>query len=200
MTEFGPEAGPYDSDPAYSPPPPTRPPSGPAAYGPTYPPPPGYPAGFLPTYRAYVAPSPYAARPGAALGAAVVAYVLAGLLVVASFVLFTGAALVDDADRLDSNVPATSELVFDGIVDLVAAGLLITGGVLLTLRRAHGRTVLLVACALTLIDSVYWFVNADWIRGSVGWTLGFTALAVAIVVLVASPTVGRWLRLTPPRP
>ena len=116
----------------------------PQQYG-QYPPQPGNPYAYPYPYPYPYPPPP--GRPGTATAAAVLAFVAAGLLIVAALILFTGASIIHDiGDSVRSNTdPTTTEFSFDGIVDLISATLLISGGVMFAGRKAAGRTMLATA-------------------------------------------------------
>jgi len=201
--------------PPYSPPPPTANPYGgqygPApqqSYGQPYAPqqPYGQPPPYGPTPPAYNAygypPAPGADRPGQVTGSAVLAYVLAGLLILAGALLLAGASTVDSfGNEFNSDTSsATTELAFDGFANLIAAGLLIAGGVSLSGRHIRGRTMLAVGAAITLVECVYWLVRTSAAGGVLVFVLLFGALAVLSLVLAVSGTASQWLRATPAPP
>ncbi|MEP7179460.1 MAG: hypothetical protein ABI775_10250 [Pseudonocardiales bacterium] len=153
-----------------------------------------------PTYNAYnYPPQQMDARPGTVAGACVLAYVLAGLLILAGALLLFGASTVDsfgNAFNTDTT-NVTAELAFDGFADLLAAGLLIAGGVSLSGRNVRGRTMLLVGAAITLIEGVYWLVRTSAEGGVFVFVVVFGALAVVSLVLAVSGTVSQWLGAAP---
>lgn len=198
MTEVPDE--PYDPNPVAPYPPPSQyPPYGPYPQNPPYPP---YPYGGYPPNGWY--PGLWNdPRPSAVLGSAVVAYIGAGLLVLAGILLFFGATVVSAFSDTagDSYRILTTELFVDGLVNLVAAGLLVGGGVALTGRSARGRTVLTVGCGIVIVEAVYWTIRSD--VTSSGWAFTFGALAVISLVLSWTAPVHRWLRgesVAPPAP
>jgi hypothetical protein len=198
--------------PAYTPPPATVQPPVQQPYGYPYPPPPGYP-GYPPGYALQHPgyPSPYppgygyqylpypprgSGRPGMVLAAAVLGYVVAGFLIIAGIGLLAGATLVHD---LGSNGgfdtrDATAELTFDGIVNFVAGGLLISGGVLLAGRRVTGRVLFLTAVAIDIGAAIYWLSRAgSGDGGIVFYALLFNVPAIIAACFVLTPSVRRWL-------
>ena len=155
----------YPAYPAYPGYPPA--PNQPAPYG--YPPPPGYPPygypygysyGYPTGYPGYPAPS--AGRPGTTTASAVLAYVTAGLLILAALILFVGASALDS---MTSDHPffatgdVSGELDLDAAVNLFAAGLLIVGGVQLAARKRAGLQLVCVGSGITVICSIYWLVR-----------------------------------------
>src|SRR4051794_17307809 len=121
---------------SYSPPPPARPPAHQGGYHPVSapaPPPPGYPGAY---------PAPWdTGRPVGVMGASVLAYIDAGLLILAGLLLLVGASAVDSFNQAfgSNDTNAAVELATDGLVNLVAAGLMIAGGVLMETRSERGR-------------------------------------------------------------
>ncbi|MGH3744682.1 MAG: hypothetical protein ACRDTP_07480 [Mycobacteriales bacterium] len=143
-------------------------PTEPGHYGPPYaptgygaPPPasgpvPGY--GYPPPgYFGYPPPQP--PRPGQVVTAAVLGYVLAGLLVLSGVLLLLGADLADALPAGAAASGVTAELAVDGVVDLIVAGLLIGGGITVVGRSRAGRTLLVAGAAITLADAIYWMVR-----------------------------------------
>ncbi|MCW2644052.1 MAG: conserved rane protein of unknown function [Pseudonocardiales bacterium] len=167
-------------------------------YGQQYAPPQyGQPYGPTPpAYNAYgYPPQQVGVRPGSVTGASVLAYVLAGLLILAGALLLVGASTVDsfgNAFNTDTS-SLTAEFAFDGFADLIAAGLLIAGGISLSGRDTRGRTMLVVGAAITLIECAYWLVRSSAAAGVFVFVLVFGALAVIAVVLAVSSTTSQWL-------
>jgi hypothetical protein len=180
-----------EPQPRYTPPPPTVPPHPypePQQYGqhyPAYPPYSPYPQVFGPP------------RPGAATASSVVAFVLAALLIIAGIVLFLDATVVHaigEESGLDLADP-TAEFLFDGMLDLVAGGVLITGGVLLMARNPHGRAWLLVGVAVDVAAAMYWLSrNHGGDAALTFYAVLFAVLGVVTAALLAPPSVQRWLR------
>jgi hypothetical protein len=202
MSEYPSEPQP----PGYTPPPPTQyppanqpyPASGYPAYPPAYPPP-GYPQGYQPYpqqgYGPYPTPSG-SGRPGTVIGAAVLAYIVAGFLIIAGVSLFSGASTINDiGNSVDADTSsATAELVVDGLLNLLAAGLLIAGGVQLTGRKLAGRTMLAVGVGLVVAEGLYWLIRVgDGAGVIVFWVGVFVAPAVVAVCLAGGAQVRRWL-------
>lgn len=193
--------------PPYTPPPATANPYG-NQYGPApqqpygqqpYGPPQSY-GPTPPAYNAYGYPAPQVdARPGTVLGASVLAYVLAGLLILSGALLLFGASTVDSlGDAFNSDTSSvTAELALDGLADLLAGGLLIAGGVSLSGRHLRGRTMLVVGTTITLIECVYWLARTSADGGVFVFVVVFGALAVISLVLAVSGTASQWLRGAP---
>lgn len=128
--------------PSYTPPPQYGgyPPAGQQPYGqPSYPQP-GYPPQYGTPYGVPTGPQ----RPGAALAAAVLSYIQAGIVLLASFVILAAAS-------------AATEALLLGILQLISVGLLIFGAVQIT--SGSGRTLLVIASALQLGLVVYYLIR-----------------------------------------
>lgn len=157
-----------------------------------------YPA--PPGYNAYGYPAPQGERPGQTTASSVLAYVLAGILIFSGIGLLFGASAVNsvgDAFNNDTS-NATAELAFDGIIDLVAGGLLIGGGILLSGRQRRGRALLVSGAAITLADAVYWLIRGG--AGAIFVVLVFVTLAVLAIVFALSSQTTAWLNGAPPAP
>jgi hypothetical protein len=196
----------------YTPPPPTAPPPAPPSGQPGYPPYPSYPA--HPQYPAYPAaqyPYPYGPyaypyggypppsgprRPGVATTAAILAFVLSGLLMVAGLVLFLNASIVHSIGEqggFDLS-DATAELAFDAVVDFVAGGLMLAGGLMMLGRKPHGRTLVLIAAVIDLGCAIYWLVRAGGdLAAIVFWAVVFLSLGVLTGAFTVHPSARRWL-------
>ena len=200
---------PYAGQPYYGPPQQPYGPYPPQQYGPPgygqYPPPqqayPGYPQ-YAP-YQHQPYPYVYArppGRPGTVTASAVLAFVTAGLLIVAALFLFAGASLISDfGDAVDrSTGSTTSELTLDGMINMIASVLLIAGGVMLTGRKPLGRTLLTVGSGIVVACSIYWLVRFDTFGGGiVFYALLFGALVVIAVCMAYTATSRAWLAAAP---
>lgn len=193
---------PYDPNPASPPPSGYVPAPGqyPQPYYGQYPQPQGYPGypGYPPPYPGYPPPPPYGTpRPGTATAANVLAYVTAGLLIAAGLLLFFGASIVSGLDELDNNSHSivTAELVLDGMLDLVAAGLLIAGAVSFGARNAGGRIMLSVGSGIVLGEALYWIVRSS--GDATFWALVFAALVIVSLSLAWSSGANAWIRGAP---
>ncbi|MEO9138427.1 MAG: hypothetical protein ABI345_05110 [Jatrophihabitans sp.] len=180
----------------------------------------GYPAqayaqpGYPPQPYAAYPPQPYGyapypgapqgpGRPGVATAAAVLAYVNAGLLILSGSFLLLGASIATDIERgYNNNTGLSSELGFDGFLNLVTAGLLIAGAVMMTGRKPTGRILLAVGNAVVLAEAVYWLTrfNGDEYRlgGFIVYAVLFGALAILPLAFSFSGNVSRWLRREAP--
>lgn len=182
---------------------------------PGYPPPPGYQqqgySGYA-QYQGYPPQQPYGGyppygpsgqrRPGSATASAVLAFVAAGLLIVAAIILFSGASATSDfGDSFNTSTgSATAELSFDGLVNLVAAALLIVGGVMLSGRKSKGRTLVAVSTAIVIASGIYWMARANSYGGTVFFALAFAALVVIAASLAFTSTTRDWLQTNPAAP
>lgn len=163
-----------------------------AGYG-AYPPSPypgaGYPGGLPPGY-----PNPYGGppgafgpqRPGAALAAAVLSYIQAGLVLLGStFVLAAGTQL--------------TEALVVGVLQLVSVGLLIFGSVQVT--GGAGRRVMLVATAAQLLLVVYYLFRLPMIdtfdinssEGAFVYPLFYAVLPGVALGLTLTRAVADWI-------
>jgi hypothetical protein len=175
----------------YQGPPPTAP-----AYG--YPPPQGYPApyGYPPPYGPPgYGPPPWAPprapqRPGQVITSAVLAFVQALLVLVASLYLWFFASIFDVAieQSRGAYTSATAEaLASEGValagVQLLSAVLLaVAGGVALTRRSRRTWVLLLGAHAVQVVLAVYWVVRVTGVGGE--------GVAVFALLFAAAPLVG----------
>ncbi|WP_375504093.1 hypothetical protein [uncultured Jatrophihabitans sp.] len=159
-----------------------------APYG--YPPAPGYPSYGYPS-------APRDLRPGLATASAVLAFVTAGLLVLAGLLLFLGGAIAGDVeDSFDSGTHIGLELALDGVVNLVAGGLLIAGGVMLVGRNRNGRVLLSIGGGIVVAAAVYWILRFDDISSD-SWAFDavmFLVLTVLALSFAWCTPVTRWLR------
>jgi hypothetical protein len=154
----------------------------------------GYPGAY-----GYPGMQPGQRRPASLTAAAVLGYVNAGLLVIAGLLLFTGASLVnsvdESADGLDLESFST-ELTFDGFVNLLAAGLLIAGGMIMTARRPNGRALYGAGAGIVGIETIYWLgrwgSRVDDVSGILVYALIFAALAIVGVGLAWSRDGTTW--------
>jgi hypothetical protein len=150
-----------------------QPPANPYAQMPPY----GY--GYPPGYG----PQPGDGRPGTTIAAAVLGYVGGGLLILAGVLLFFGASFVTSIDNASGNDHGgfAGQLSLLGVVNLVAAGLLIAGSVSLTGRSARGRSMYSIGAAIVVVLSVIW--TAWWADRSGGGVVVYALLFAAIVIV-----------------
>ncbi|UOY02850.1 hypothetical protein [Blastococcus sp. PRF04-17] len=213
----------------YTGPPPSDPyrvPGGPSPYGPpvygaapytAYGPPQQYPG--WPPYGAghpgYWMPPGRPQRPGGVIAAAVLAFVQAGIVVIASIYLWFFASLADLAlSGVDSSYsPAVvNALATEGtalaIIQLVSAVLLVGAGVrALNARTAGARRLLLGAHAVQVALSLYWAVRLTVVLGDgaeSGPLLAFTAIFAAgpivSIGLLLTAVARQWFRSWGPNP
>jgi hypothetical protein len=200
-------------EPGYAGPPPTVRPQGPGAAGPygtgtappygygpgPYGPPPpyGYPYGPPAYGPAYAGPPRPPGRPGQVTGAAVLTFVHAAIVLVASLYIWFFASVAGLA--VEAN-PTTAPAVAHeftrlgttlSIVQLVSVVLLVTAGVLaLTRRSSLAFLVLIAAHGVQLVLAAYWAVRLDDLLGpaaidGVGGVLAVFALFFSALPLVA---------------
>lgn len=152
----------------------------------------GYPRPFAPAYSPYGAPA--RSRPGTALAASVLGYVDAGLLILAGLVLFFGASEIQSFDNTfgTDNGSVTTELIVNGLLNLVVAGLLIAGAVGLMQSARSGRVLLSVGGALCVAQAIYWLVRAHRTETTV-WVIVFMAMSAVMLALAWTRTVSAWL-------
>lgn len=143
-------------------------------------------------------------RPGTVIASAVLGYVTAGLLILAGLLLFFGASFVsafDDASGQRHTI-LTTELVVDGLLNIVVAGLLIGGAASFAGGSRSGRTLLSVGCGIVLVEAVYWAIRTG--ADAIFWVILFGALAIVPLAMGWTNAVTAWLRTTgaasPPMP
>jgi hypothetical protein len=187
--EPSPDDSPIDPNPSYEYPPDDRrvpPPGAPA------PPPTGYPGSY---------PAPWdSGRPNAIPAAAVLAYIDAGLLILAGLLLLAGASAVDSWNTAfgSHDNAITTELAVDGVLNLLAAGLQIAGGVMISSRSETGRTLLSAGGGLCIAAGLYWVLRAQAV-GVLVWTIVFVALPIIAISLAWTAPATQWLRGEDPR-
>ena len=134
------------------------------------------------------------------MAAAVLAYVNAGLLILAGALLLFGASVVSDFENsTGSGSDYGVEIALDGLLNLVAAGLLIAGAVMFTSGKSTGRLLLTVGCAIVIAESVYWLTRFNSVitnSGTVVWALLFGVLAVLPLAFAYTGAVTRWIQGT----
>jgi hypothetical protein len=146
---------------------------------------PGYP-GYPPQP---VAPQ----RSGTAVAAAVLSFVGGGLLIIAAVVLFSSARAATDLFSTDA-ADLSTELNIDGFVNLIAATLLIPGGVLLLGGKVLGQTLTAIGSVIVVVATVYWVIRAQGVySGALVFGVLFTALAVVGASLAYAPSSRAWI-------
>ena len=174
---------PIDPNPQYQSPPPWA--------GGTFPPGPA-PA---PGYPEPSGTSWYDDRPASIPAAGVLAYVDAGLLILAGLLLLVGASAVDSWNNAfgshDNSI--TAELAADGLINMVAAGLQIAGAITIAARSERGRLLLTVGGGLCIAAGVYWVLRVYDV-GVVIWAIVFVTLPIVALALAWSAPATDWLR------
>jgi hypothetical protein len=134
------------------------------------------------------------------VGAAVVGWAGAALLVLAAVLLFFGAAFVRDFDAGGGPFYAT-EFTVDGILNVLAAAVLVVGAAQLMSRSTAGRLLLSGGAAYVLTAAVYWLVRWAGRTGGavIGYAVIFAAVAVVALALAWARDASRWLAGKPPR-
>jgi hypothetical protein len=160
------------------------------AYGqPAYGPPPGYPPG----YGDYP-PAPVAnRRPGAVTAAAVLAFVQAGLVIVAGIVLLSGGTSMIDYGGQVSGLGTEWTIV--AIITIICGGVILAGGVQLFKGKA---ALVVIGSALSLLISVYWVIRISSFDVNIGpalvWPLIFAVLPVITLALALGSSSKAWSR------
>ncbi len=160
---------------------------------------PGYvPPGWVPGPYPGYPPAPYGAgypprgpvKPGVVTGAAVLAFVQAGLLVIGGIVTLAGGTALQSVD-VSVQRGLSGVLTVMGFLTLVAAGLLIAGGVTVHNRKPW---LLVAGCALSLVLSVWWAVQFDILTFTVTWPLILAIMPIISLSLVFGPAARAWMR------
>jgi len=160
---------------------------------PGYPQQPGYPAGYqlVPMYQVPRRPP----RPGAAVAAAVLAYVQSGFVLIGGISLFSGASeLGYNTERaLTGGSRISSELTVVAIITILAGGLLIAGATTVLNRKP---VLLTIGCALSLGISVYFVIRlVDFVGGIGLWVpILFAILPIISIALTKGSEVRAWVR------
>lgn len=163
-------------------------------YQPGYQAPPGYPLPYAP----YQYPPPPVGsstmRPTTVAGAAVLSFVAAGLLVFAGIVLVAAASTADVVyDAFDRHSSISTELTLDGLGNLLAAMLLIAGGVMVLGGNQKGRPLVLAGTVITVAFSIYWIVRPDNISATLFAAVIFAALGIIATALLMSASARTYL-------
>ncbi len=160
---------------------------------PGYPQQPAYPAGYqlVPMYQVPRRP----ARPGAAVAAAVLAYVQSGFVLIGGISLFSGASeLGYNTERaFTGGSRISSELTVVAIITILAGGLLIAGATTVLNRKP---VLLTIGCALSLAISVYFVIRlVDFVGGIGLWVpIFFAILPIISIALTKGSEVRAWVR------
>lgn len=155
---------------------------------------PGYPQG---AYNLLPAKPP---KPGSVKGAAVLAFVQSGFVIVGGIYTFGGGAILSDVEFNDTTGLGT-QIIILGVLSLLAGGLLIAGGVSAFNRKF---TLLLAGAGLSLALSVWWIIMITAYDIPV-LTSGFLVLAIVFAVmpilsiaLLLGSTSQRWSKTSDP--
>jgi uncharacterized membrane protein YphA (DoxX/SURF4 family) len=145
----------------------------------------------------YPTPAAGDSRPGTLTAAAVLGYVAGGLLILAGFLLFFGASVVSDVENsVDTHTSYAAEFAIAGVANLLAAGLLIAGGVSMTGRGANGRSMYTFGAGIVLVAAVYWLARwapRDDSKPVIIYALLFAALVIVGLVLSFTRDGSTWL-------
>lgn len=137
-------------------------------------------------------------RPGTVTAAAVLAFVWAGLTILSSLIsmaagsLFRSAASAcaenDQSGLCASAADSETLLVVMGIALIVAAGLLIWGGV----AALHGKSgkILVATSGIQVVIQIIWMIET----GSIAFGIVGTLVPMGIIVLMLGSASRRWLR------
>jgi hypothetical protein len=195
---------PYAGQP-YQPPPGYPPPGYPGAYPPAAYQQPAYPPAAYQPYAAYPGyprypgypplPPSGPGRPSSVTGAAVLAFVAGGLLILAGLILVLGASFTDSlTDDFNQDLGSLSvELAIDGVVNLLAAMLLIMGGVMLLGGNNTGRTLTIIGTLVVVVASIYWIFRPHDPGSTLFSALIFAALCIIAASLLSTATARAWL-------
>jgi hypothetical protein len=178
-----PDDGPVDPNPAYAVPPW----SGQHLSHSQAPVPPGSPGWYPPPWDS--------GRPAGLMAATVLAYIDAGLLILAGLLLLVGASAIDEWNNAfgGSGQSITAELTVDGVVNLVSAGLQIAGAVIMAGRNVHGRVVFSAGAGVCVATGIYWVLRRP-DSDVLVWAIVLTAMPVIGLVMAWAPQSTAWLR------
>lgn len=149
--------------------------------------PPGYP--LPPGY-----PVPGRGVPGNVRAAAVLAYIQAGLIILAGI---STVASSDEGDLFDlmsisywnHSLPSSQTLTIMGVLAIVAGGLLIAGGVQAPRKKV---TLLVVGAALSLVLSAWWLIAFNFYSVFLVWALILAAMPIIAICLVLGGSAREW--------
>lgn len=157
----------------------------------------------VPAYNPYVNPGswepaqylPRQSVPGTIIAGSILGYLLALFLFVTGLgLVFFGSLTAGSFDEIDSSLgDGGTSLAIAGLGNWIAVALLVTGGVMTSVRRAAGLYVVLAGSGLVLVLAVYWVVlYPD--SGIVFWAFLHTVLALLPAGLIVLPPGNRaWL-------
>jgi hypothetical protein len=148
-------------------------------------------------YGGWTAPRPPDERPGEAVAAAVLSLVVAALLLITGFVVIFAASSLENEPDTDPS-QRTTLFVFAGLVNVIAAAILIVGGVLLLSRSKSARATIASGALLCLALGVFWLANDQGDNGVVVWLIIFCLPVIVATLLTASTRITAWIRSAPP--
>ena len=132
-------------------------------------------------------------KPGVVTAAAVLAFVQAGLLLIAGIATLNGGTALSDLDLGITGRAYSGVLTTMGVLTLASAGLLIAGGV----SAFNKRPWLMVAgAALSLALSVWWVVQFDVLGFILTWALLLAVMPIISLSLILSSTAKNWMKST----
>ena len=135
-------------------------------------------------------------RPGQVVAAAVLSYIEAGFLILTGLILFSGSSAVSDwsSSNNSDDYGWGMQFGFAGLGDLLAAGLLIAGGVMFSGRNRLGRTLGAAGLIVCVIEAIFWI---SWLDGSSGaiipWATIYLVMPVIATSMSFAGSVRRWL-------
>jgi hypothetical protein len=159
---------------------------------------PGPPVGpyVAPMYSVYPDPGlTTGGRPGQAVAAAVLSYVEAGLLILTGLILFSGSSAASDwSSRNGDDYGWGTQFALAGLGDLVAAGLLIAGGIICTSGKRLGRTLLGAGLAVCVVEAIFWMIRLNDDSGAIfPWAFFYLVLPILATSMSFAGSVSRWL-------
>lgn len=131
-------------------------------------------------------------RPGEVVVAAVLGLTVAGLLLITGFVVIFAASSLEPSDGIESTRRATL-FVFAGLVNVIAAALLIVGGVLMLGRARSGRATLAAGTLLCIALGIFWLANDQTDSSVFAWLVIFCVPVITATILSTTTRVSRWL-------
>lgn len=153
----------------------------------------GYPLPYGPPVPMYsIYPDPGAVgrdRPGQVVATAVLGYVEAGLLILTGLILFSGSSASSSGDY-----GWGAQFAFAGVGDMVAAGLLIAGGVAFVGGRRLGRTLVAAGLGLCVLEALFWVIRLSDSSGAIFAGAAFyLTMPIIGTSLSFAGRVSRWL-------
>jgi len=146
------------------------------------------------TYAAYPPAGYSQQRPGAVAGATVISVAMAGVLLITGFIVIFAASSLGTSDAVESTANVTP-FVVAGLLNVVAAALLIIGGVLLLGRAAASRMAIGAATVLCIALAIFWLANDQNDNGIIIWLFIFCVPVITATLLATTASVTQWLRV-----